>query len=105
MCGRFSRKGDTEALIERYGLAPDDLPALEPRYNIAPGQEAVVIVQEEGLHLVLMRWGLVPSWAKDEKSGYRTINARAETVAQKPMFKGAIKKRRCLVPADGYYEW
>jgi putative SOS response-associated peptidase YedK len=105
MCGRFSREGDAETLIKRYGLTPNSLPELEPRYNIAPGQFVPVIVQEEGPHLSVMRWGLVPSWSKDEKTGYRTINARAETVAQKPMFKGAIKKRRCLVPADGYYEW
>jgi putative SOS response-associated peptidase YedK len=105
MCGRYSRSADAGELIRHYGLAPDESLALTPRYNIGPGQEATVIVQEERPRLELMRWGLVPSWAKDERSGFHAINARAETIAQKPMFKESLTRRRCLIPADGYYEW
>jgi len=83
-------------------------PELSPRYNISPGQTvaAVVFDPERSPHeLAMFRWGLVPSWAKDPKIGYRTINARGETVATKPSFRAAFKRRRCLIPADGFYEW
>ena len=105
MCGRFTRGDDKETLIRRFKLKPE-APELRPRYNIAPGQDAAVILaQPEGRVLRLMHWGLVPGWAKDKKIGYRMINARSETLAEKPAFKSAFKRRRCLIPADGFYEW
>lgn len=77
-----------------------------PCYNIAPSQRAPVIRLEHGLAVITeLRWGLVPSWAKDEKIAYSLINARSKTVAEKPAFRSAYKKRRCLIPADGFYEW
>ncbi|MBX3733747.1 MAG: SOS response-associated peptidase [Verrucomicrobiae bacterium] len=82
------------------------LRSLQPRFNIAPGQTAPVFRIEEGsLKVATLRWGLVPSWAKDEKFAFQCINARAETVATKPAFRSAFRRRRCLVPADGFYEW
>jgi len=81
---------------------------LKPRYNIAPGQEIAVVRRSSATsvrELALLRWGLVPAWAKDPKIGYKMINARAETIACKPAFREAIQHRRCLIPATGYYEW
>jgi len=104
MCGRYSITQDLLALQERFGFEPGG-PALAPRYNAAPGQDLPVVVEREGRRLNLMRWGLVPHWAKDERIGYRTINARAETAAQKPAFGEPLRRRRCLVLADGFYEW
>lgn len=77
----------------------------EPRYNIAPSQPAPVIIKADEFEMKMMKWGLVPYWAKDPKIGFKLINARAETITEKPSFKTAFKKRRCLVPADGFYEW
>jgi len=104
MCGRFALYSDPFALAKRFQA--EALPALRPRYNIAPTQ-SIPIVREEGgnRRFALARWGLIPSWAKDMKIGYHTINARAETVAEKPAFRNAFRHRRCLVPADGFYEW
>ncbi len=104
MCGRFSRTCGEEVLRERFGYEPEGL-ELEPRYNLAPGQDGAVVIKDELRRLRSMRWGLVPSWAKDSKTGYKAINARSESLAQKPMFKGLLKVRRCLVLADGFYEW
>ncbi len=78
---------------------------LKPRYNLAPGQLAPVIVNEESKTLVMMQWGLVPSWAKEPSIGYKMINARAETLAQKNSFKRLLPSRRCLIIANGFYEW
>jgi putative SOS response-associated peptidase YedK len=104
MCGRYSLSASPETIRDHFGLHA--LPALEPRYNIAPTQVVPVIrAGEEGRELALLHWGLIPAWAKDEKTGYRMINARAETVAEKPAFRNAVRHRRCLVPADGFYEW
>ena len=106
MCGRFGQFTNPETLAEVFGLA--EIPDLEPRYNIGPGQDiAVVRLEEEpGKRVVRTpRWGLIPSWAKDPSMGFRTINARVETAAEKPAFRGPWKKRRCLVPCDGFYEW
>ena len=85
----------------------DNLPNLPPRYNIAPTQQVAVVRAIDGAarELVTMRWGLIPHWAKDASMGARTINARAETLSDKPSFRAAVKSRRCLVPADGFYEW
>jgi putative SOS response-associated peptidase YedK len=93
-------------LLEYFRLS--EIPDFEPRYNIAPSQfiPVVRIEGEEGERkLVSLRWGLIPSWAKDEAIGYRTINARAESVARLPSFRSAFRNRRCLIPADGFYEW
>src|SRR5690348_1098517 len=106
MCGRFLQLSDPDELARVFGLVLEDLPGLVPRYNVAPTQ-AVAAVRLDGDKrvLTLLRWGLIPSWAKDPKIGYSLINARAETVAEKPAFRAAFKARRCLVPASGFYEW
>ncbi len=106
MCGRFTLSVNPEAVALAFDL--DAIPDLAPRYNIAPTQTAAVVrlsLGDEARVLELMRWGLVPFWAKDPKIGNRMINARAETAASKPSFRTAFKSRRCLVPADGFYEW
>jgi putative SOS response-associated peptidase YedK len=93
-------------LVEQFQLA--DVPQLQFRFNIAPTQDVATIrvAGEAGQRqLSMLRWGLIPSWAKDPSMGARMINARAETVAQKPSFRSAFRRRRCLVPADGFYEW
>jgi len=105
MCGRFSLTSPIEGLRALFGF--DELPNLQPRYNIAPTQDIAVVRNREGAgrEFVSMRWGLVPSWAKAVAGGPPLINARAETVADKPSFRSAFKNRRCLIPADGFYEW
>ncbi len=104
MCGRYSFVLPTD-LRERFALIDVGV-ELEPRYNVAPGQVMPVIIRDGDVNRVaLMRWGLVPSWAKDPRIGYRMINARAETVAAKPAFRRSFLTRRCLVPATGFYEW
>lgn len=105
MCGRYSLTSPPEAL-RRLFKTTGPLPNLQPRYNIAPTQIVPVVRAGEGRRaLAMMRWGLVPSWAKDLSIASRMINARGETVAEKPAFRKAFRSRRCLVPADGYYEW
>jgi putative SOS response-associated peptidase YedK len=106
VCGRFTLNTSPPSIAEHFGL--DTTPDLGPRFNVAPGQDlATVSVSGEERRSVLSsrRWGLVPTWAKDRKIGNRLINARAETVAEKPSFRSALRRRRCLVPADGFYEW
>jgi putative SOS response-associated peptidase YedK len=104
MCGRFTLTLDLEGLEERFDFRAKGL-SYSPRYNVAPTQAVLSITRngERGAHL--MRWGLIPSWAKDPSIGNRMINARAETVAEKTSFKRALQKRRCLILADGFYEW
>ena len=104
MCGRFTIFADPGRLAERFQA---ELPAegLQPRYNAAPTQRLPVILNEVPPAIQLLQWGLIPSWAKDPAIGSRMINARAETLAEKPSFRAAFKKRRCLVLADGFYEW
>ena len=104
MCGRFALLTHAEALIKRFGVE-EVIKRPEPRYNIAPSQNVAVVVQRETRQLTEMRWGLVPIWAKDVSIGNRMINSRAETVAEKPAFRSAFMKRRCLILADGFYEW
>jgi putative SOS response-associated peptidase YedK len=105
MCGRYTLTNEITLLAERFGFAPPPV-ALAPRYNIAPTQDAPVVITGAGARqLDLMRWGLVPRWAKDTTIGSRMINARAETVAEKPSFREPFKRQRCLVVADGFYEW
>ena len=106
MCGRY-RLSRRKQLIQEYFDTTDEVD-WEPRYNIAPAQTVPVIRQgarEPVRRASLMRWGLVPNWAKDSTIGPRMINARAETAAEKPAFKELLQRRRCLVPADGFYEW
>jgi len=106
MCGRFVRKEDKELLEGRFGADLQGGAHLPPEYNIAPSQDCPILtVEGDRRVLSLMRWGLVPSWADDVKAGYRMINARAETLAEKRSFKTLLKKSRCLVPASGFYEW
>ena len=104
MCGRFSIFADPDRLAERFDAS---LPAegLQARYNAAPTQNLSVILNEDERRIQLLRWGLVPFWAEDPAIGSRMINARSETLAEKPSFRTALKKRRCLVLADGFYEW
>ncbi len=107
MCGRFSQAKDLEELYDEFTFIDepfDDI--IQPRYNIAPSQLSPVIINEDGNNkLRMFKWGLVPSWSKDTKMGYRMINARAETISEKPSFKKPFKSQRCLVIADGFYEW
>lgn len=105
MCGRFAFYSPAEATAALFGVS--DVPVVRPRYNIAPTQTitAVRVGSEAAREVALLRWGLVPFWAKDPSIGNRMINARAETVAEKPSFRAAYRKRRCLILADGFYEW
>jgi len=105
MCGRFSLIVDASVLAEVFEIDPPQ--NLRPRFNIAPTQTIPIVRagREQPREWAEVRWGLVPSWAKDPKIGARMINARGETVAEKPSFRSAVKNRRCLIPADGFYEW
>jgi putative SOS response-associated peptidase YedK len=104
MCGRFVITSPPAALRQAFGYV--EQPNFPPRHNIAPRQPIPVVIIENGVrHFRLMLWGLLPGWVKDPRGFALLINARSETVRQKPAFKNAIKRRRCLVPADGYYEW
>lgn len=105
MCGRFVLTADGVAIQQHFDLTsvPDGL--VTARYNIAPTQPVPVITNDDPTALTAHRWGLIPSWAKDPAMGSRLINARAETVHEKPSFRSAFKRRRCLIPANGFYEW
>ena len=107
MCGRFSLTTNLTTVGQRFGvpIPTGESAAWSPHYNIAPTKTVVVIGDDGSRYLTQMRWGLIPSWAKDPAIGNRMINARAETVATKPAFRAALRKRRCLVIADGFYEW
>jgi putative SOS response-associated peptidase YedK len=103
MCGRFSQSSSIEVIAAIFGIETVDPP---PRYNIAPTQSVAAILESSHQpHLHWLQWGLIPSWAKDPKIGSKLINARAETVMEKPSFRTAFRHRRCLIPADGFYEW
>jgi putative SOS response-associated peptidase YedK len=104
MCGRFVITSAPAALRQLFGYL--EQPNFPPRYNVAPTQPIPVVLVENGArHFRLMRWGLLPSWVKDPRGSTLLINARSETVLEKPAFKNAVRRRRGLVPADGYYEW
>ncbi len=114
MCGRYDLVVTGGMLAARFGISAGDagvdLEGWQPRYNIAPSQLNPVVVAEEEqgkrlVSLVNMKWGLVPSWAKEPKAAFSTINARAETITEKPAFRKLLYSRRCLVPATGYFEW
>ena len=103
MCGRFAQRTPARVLARTFGV---EVPETMARYNIAPTQEVLAVRQQaEGRVAVMLKWGLVPAWAQDASIGARLINARAETVADKPAFRAALKSRRCLIPASGFYEW
>jgi putative SOS response-associated peptidase YedK len=104
MCGRFIEFSDIQYLREQFGFR-SDVPSYKPRYNIAPTNDVLTVVQQSPRHAQMMRWGLVPFWAKDIKIGYKMINARAETAAESNVFRTPFRKRRCLILADGFYEW
>lgn len=106
MCGRFTQTASPEVIAQQFALT--DPPLFTPRYNIAPSQPIAAIRIDPGTTtrtLVMLRWGLIPPWAKDPKMGNHCINAKAETVAEKPSFRSAFKARRCLIVATGFYEW
>lgn len=104
MCGRFTLRARANQIAEAFGTS--DVPEFSSRYNIAPTQQVPTISLKDGKrHFSFRRWGLIPSWAKDEKIGNSLINARAETVAEKPAFRSAFKRSRCLIVTDGFYEW
>jgi len=103
MCGRYVLSANPTTVQRAFDL--EDIPDLAPRYNIAPTQPIPIITDSAPKRLTLVQWGLVPSWSKDPSIGSRMFNARCETVAEKPSFRNAFKRRRCLVPADGFYEW
>jgi putative SOS response-associated peptidase YedK len=103
MCGRFTLTADGDTIQAHFDLTQP--PTIQARYNIAPSQPVSVITNDARHALTPMQWGLVPPWAKDPKIGYKMINARAETLHEKPSFKNAYKRRRCLIPASGFYEW
>ena len=104
MCGRYSLAADLEDIQRRFELFDSEL-TYSLRYNIAPTQPVLAVTNDEGGQPAYMRWGLIPSWAKTASVGNRLINARAETVAERPSFRSALARRRCLVIADGFYEW
>lgn len=104
MCGRFSASYPPDLMAETYVAAVVDEPP-PPKWNVAPTDPVSIVVQREQREVRTVRWGLIPSWAKDRKIASRLINARAETIAEKPAFRAALARRRCLVPADGWYEW
>jgi len=115
MCGRYASSRKPEDLIEEFEVTQPRIPApLEPDYNVAPTKEVYAVMERPPSEdksapaerqLRVLRWGLVPSWAKDPSIGSRMINARMETVAEKPSYRRAFSSRRCLLPADGYFEW
>lgn len=104
MCGRYTLTSGLTILQRRFGFSAEQI-SLEPRYNLAPGQEAPVVICEGNNTFRMMRWGLVPFWAKEASIGAKMINARAETLPQKPSFRKPFRERRCLILADGFYEW
>lgn len=106
MCGRFVQAQSPRAYASHFGaeVAGEDSPS--PSWNVAPTRKVGVVLERDGRRLFApLRWGLIPGYAKDPSIGSRLINARAETLAEKPTFKGALRTRRCMVPADGFYEW
>jgi putative SOS response-associated peptidase YedK len=105
VCGRYTLTLPLSNLVDAFDVPPPEF-EYRPRYNIAPTQDAPVVARDErGQRMGLLRWGLIPSWSKDPGVGNRMINARSETAAKKPSFRSAFQRRRCLVPADGFYEW
>ena len=105
MCGRFVQKSERKIIAEEFYVQEFLGPVLTS-YNVAPGQNAGVILNDGGQNIYSQhKWGLVPSWAKDPRIGNKMINARSETITEKPSYRGAFRKRRCLIPVDGFFEW
>jgi len=105
MCGRYTLLADELDIRRRFEI-PQEITSYEPSYNIAPGQDVLAVIYDgEKRRAGYLRWGLIPSWAKDEKIGYKMINARSETADEKPSFKQLMVRKRCLVIADSFYEW
>lgn len=106
MCGRYSLVINPDQLVNQFGvsieLPPEGIPE---NYNVAPTQSGLVLTDRQPDRFSLLRWGLIPFWAKDKKIGYKMINARSETIQEKPSFRDPVRKRRCLVIADSFYEW
>ena len=106
MCGRYAAARDVVQVADWFEVEQLPTRDLAVRYNITPTSESYIVVDDDGVRaLQIARWGLIPSWSKDASRASRMINARSETVAEKPAFRAAFRRRRCLVPADGYYEW
>lgn len=105
MCGRYALTTNPKQLAEEFQFQEAHLKNFAPRYNIAPSQPVLALVENQGIKPDLFLWGLIPSWAKDPSIGARMINARQETLAEKPSFRGSFRYQRCLIPADGFYEW
>ncbi|SRR6266487_755576 len=105
MCGRFTLAVDINTIARTFNAAVPSSLSTGPRYNIAPQQNVLTVMRDETTHLDLLRWGLIPAWAKEESIGSKMINARAETLAEKPSFKRLLHSKRCLLVADGFYEW
>lgn len=104
MCGRFARRSDPKRLAKEFGVM--EAPQVDASYNVAPTQNILSVRQAaDGREMTFFRWGLVPSWAKDRSIGARLINARSETVGEKPSFREAYRRRRCIIPVDGFYEF
>ncbi|MDQ3802891.1 MAG: SOS response-associated peptidase [Acidobacteriota bacterium] len=104
MCGRFAQRSPSKRIAEKFKV--EEVPPLAERYNVAPAQQVLVIREAAGVReATFFKWGLVPRWAKDPAIGNKLINARSETVTEKPSFREAFTRRRCLIPADGFYEW
>jgi putative SOS response-associated peptidase YedK len=104
MCGRFTQRADSKKLAKAFKVA--EVPVVEARFNIAPTQDILAVYASgDGRAATFYKWGLIPSWAKDTSMGARLINARSETVTEKPSFRQAFRQRRCVIPADGFYEW
>ena len=105
MCGRFTLHTSGADILQAFDVVSDNV-ALVPRYNITPSQDIPVVrASEDGRELRMARWGLVPGWSKEARPKYSTINARVESVAEKPTYRAAFRHKRCLIPADGFYEW
>lgn len=104
MCGRFTQRQPAASLKKEFKV--EEVPTVEAQYNISPTQNILSVRQmPDGREMGLLKWGLIPSWAKDSSMGAKLINARSETVTEKPSFREAFRKRRCIIPADGFYEW
>ncbi len=106
MCGRFSNDAKPEQIEAEFKIGKLNPKLFTPRYNIAPTQMIPVVLEQSGERIIeSLRWGLIPTWAKDQSIGSKMINARAETLAEKPSFRDAFKNKRCIIPASGFYEW
>jgi putative SOS response-associated peptidase YedK len=105
MCGRFTLFHTIESIAQTFNAQVPASMHVTPRYNIAPTQDIVTVMHNDSKHLAMLRWGLIPSWAKEESIGSRMINARAESLAEKPSFKRLLHNKRCLIVTDGFYEW